>query len=159
MFTTVNNQIQLLSWARGTTLRLLPHMWKVLKRFSSGSLPGDHGEQAVGFRACSSRGGKGRGPRGHWRRTAASCPRCSAAHISWNWTSHPGGAGPGIFYSFLESHFLTCSFPVMCLYSGRGGTAGMLSGHTEGEAALTRAMNARCQMNQLVLQRVLHVGY
>ena len=67
--------------------------------------------------------------------------------------------GQAFFYSFLESHVLTCSFPVMCLYSGRRGAAGMLSGHTEEEAALTRTMNARCQMNQLVLQRVLHVGY
>lgn len=43
----------------------------------------------------------------------------------------------------------------MCLYSDRSGAAGMLSGHIEGEAALTGARNARCQMNQLVLQRIL----
>jgi hypothetical protein len=66
--------------------------------------------------------------------------------------------GKAFLDSFLGNYIMTCSFPMMCLYMDRRGPAGMLSGHIEGEATLIRIVNARCQMNEHALQRILLAG-
>lgn len=71
--------------------------------------------------------------------------------FEWSWPRH--------FLSLLGKPLLDVFISCDVFILGQKGTAGILSGHTEGEAALTGAVNARCQRNQLVLQRVLHAGY